>query len=68
MFGRKEVFCMPTEIKRISFVVTPEIEASLDHMKQEFFYNRPHSHMIRELLSAGVRAVNGEKGMKEDQV
>ena len=42
---------MTSDFKRISFAVTPQLEKSLDHMKQEFFYNETHSHMIRELLS-----------------
>ena len=41
---------MTSDFKRISFAVTPELEKSLDRMKQEFFYNETHSHMIRELL------------------
>ena len=51
---------MTSDFKRISFAVTPELEKSLDRMKQEFFYNETHSHMIRELLSAGIRAVSVE--------
>lgn len=47
---------MTDESKRISFVVTPDLEKPLDQMKQELFYNCTQSHMIRELLSAGVRA------------
>ena len=45
---------MTSDFKRISFAVTPELEKSLDHMKQEFLYNEPHSHMNQELLSAGI--------------
>lgn len=52
---------MATQFKRLSFVVTPEMEESLNRMKQEFFYNSTQSHMIRELLSAGVRATKAEK-------
>lgn len=59
---------MTSDFKRISFAVTPELEKSLDHMKQEFFYNDTHSHMIRELVSAGVRAVNGVKGSDKGQM
>lgn len=55
---------MATQFKRLSFVVTPEMEESLNRMKQEIFYNRTQSHMIRELLSAGVRATKAEKAAK----
>ncbi len=59
---------MTGDFKRISFAVTPQLEKSLDFMKREFFYNDTHSHMIRELVSAGVRAVNGEKKQNKDQM
>lgn len=58
---------MTSDFKRISFAVTPQLEKSLDHMKQEFFYNETHSHMIRELLSAGIRAVSGETVCNKEQ-
>lgn len=59
---------MTGDFKRISFAVTPELEKALDRMKQEFFYNETHSHMIRELLSAGIRAVSGEAVCDKEQV
>ena len=55
---------MATQFKRLSFVVTPAMEESLNRMKQEIFYNRTQSHMIRELLSAGVRAPKAEQAAK----
>ena len=58
---------MTSDFKRISFAVTPELEKSLDRMKQEFFYNETHSHMIRELLSAGIRADSGETVYNKEQ-
>lgn len=58
---------MTGDFKRISFAVTPQLEKSLDFMKREFFYNDTHSHMIRELVSAGVRAVSGETVCNKEQ-
>lgn len=56
---------MAIGLKRITFVVTPDIEAPLDSIKKEFFYDRTKSDMIRELVSAGVRAMRAEKAAKE---
>ena len=52
---------MATELKRMTFVVTPEMEEPLNSIKKEMFYNRTQSDMIRELVSAGVRAIKAEK-------
>lgn len=46
---------MATELKRMTFAVTPDIEESLNSIKQELFYNRTQSDMLRELISAGVQ-------------
>ena len=46
--------------KKLSFVVTPDIEAILDREKKEWFYDRSRSYMIRELVMAGLRALKEE--------
>jgi hypothetical protein len=51
---------MGTGLKRLTFAVTPEIETILDKEKQERFYDRSRSDMIRELVKAGLRAVKIE--------
>lgn len=56
---------MPTNLKRMTFVVTPEMKAPLDHFKKEMFYNRTQSDMIRELVAAGMRALELQKAEKE---
>lgn len=56
---------MATELKRMTFVVTPEMEEPLNSIKKEMFYNRTQSDMIRELVSAGVRAFKAGKTAKE---
>ncbi len=58
---------MATELKRMTFAITPEIGKSLDSIKKELFYNRTQSDMIRELVSAGVRAIKAEKAAKENR-
>jgi hypothetical protein len=44
---------MSTNFKRITFSVTPEIEASLNRSKK-IFYDRSQSDMLRTLVSAGM--------------
>lgn len=58
---------MATELKRMTFVVTPEMEEPLNSIKREMFYNRTQSDMIRELVSAGVRTIKAEKAAKENR-
>lgn len=56
---------MATELKRMTFIVTPEMEQPLDSIKKESFYNRSQSDMIRELVSAGIRAFKQGKQQKK---
>ena len=58
---------MATELNKIQFVVTPEIEPGLKEMKKEFYYDKTKSDMIRDLLAAGIRAFkeNDNNKMKE---
>ena len=58
---------MSTDLKRMTFSVTPEIEASLKSFKKEMFYDRSQSDMIRTLVLAGMRALETEKTAKEDE-
>jgi len=52
---------MATDLKRMTFSVTPEIEAPLKKLKKEIFYDRSQSDMIRTLVSLGIRALEVEK-------
>ena len=52
---------MSTDLKRITFSVTPEIEASLKSFKKEMFYDRSQSDMLRKLVSPGMRALEADK-------
>ena len=47
---------MGDKSKRLTLVVTPEIEAQMKDMKREVYYDRTQSEMIRELVAAGVRS------------
>ncbi len=58
---------MATELKRMTFVVTPDMEEALNSIKKEMFYNRTQSDMIRELVTAGVRAIKDEKAEKKNR-
>lgn len=53
--------------KRMTFAIAPEMEDSLNSIKKEFFYACSRSEMIRELVSAGVRAMRAEKAEKEQE-
>ena len=53
---------MGTGLKKLTFAVTPDIEAVLDKEKNERFYDRSRSDMIRELIKAGLRGVKKENG------
>ncbi|QHQ59446.1 hypothetical protein Ana3638_00405 [Anaerocolumna sedimenticola] len=57
---------MATELKRMTFVVTPEMEPLLDGFKKDFFYNRTQSDMIRTLVEAGLEALATEKKEKNE--
>lgn len=52
---------MATGSKKLTFAITPDMEAPLDSIKREFFHNSTQSEMMRELISAGVRAMKEEK-------
>jgi len=56
---------MPTNMKRYTVVLTPEIEKQLDALKQKAFYNKSQSEMTRQLIDAGLRAYKAEKAAKE---
>ena len=58
---------MATGLKRMTFAITPDMEDSLDVIKKEFFYARTQSEMIRELVSAGIRAMKAEKAEEEQR-
>lgn len=51
---------MNGQSKRLTFVVTPEIEAQMKDMKREVYFDRTQSEMIRELVAAGVRSCKAD--------
>jgi hypothetical protein len=48
---------MASKLKRLTFVVTPEMEPLLDGIKKEMFYNCSQSEMIRILVEEGWNAI-----------
>lgn len=48
---------MATKLKRLTFVVTPEMELMLDGIKKDIFYNCSQSEMIRTLVEEGWNAI-----------
>lgn len=56
---KKELW-MATELKRLTFVVTPEMEEPLRSIKKEFYFDKTQSEMIRDLVNAGVRAFKAD--------
>lgn len=61
----KEGVCVAIGHKRVTFVVTSDMETSLDSAKKDLFYDRTRSDMIRELVSAGLRALETAKAAKK---
>ena len=57
---------MATTLNRLTFVVTKEMEPLLANAKKNRFYDRTQSDMIRELILAGLAALD-EKAEKEKQ-
>ena len=55
---------MKDTCKRITFMVTPEMEAMLDKTKKEIFYKHTKSDLICELVLAGKRALDEGKVSK----
>ena len=48
---------MASKLKRITFVLTPEMKILLDGLKKEMFYNCSQSEMIRTLVEAGCNSI-----------
>lgn len=55
-----EVIQMATELKRMTFAVTPDMEELMDEAKR-MFYDSTQSEMIRALIVAGLAALKTEK-------
>lgn len=52
---------MATELKRMTFAVTPDMEELMNEAKK-MFYGRTQSEMIRALITAGLTALKTKKG------
>lgn len=58
---------MATELKRMTFAVTEEMESELNRFKKEKFYDKNNSEMIRILVSAGMRAIDEKQEENVDE-
>lgn len=57
---------MATELKRMTFAVTPDIEELMDEAKR-MFYDSTQSEMIRALIVAGLTTLKTEKKASENE-
>ena len=58
---------MTQELKRLTLVITPEMELLMDRAKQ-MFYNSNRSEMVRTLISAGLDAADNRESTKKPAV
>ena len=56
---------MATELKRMTFAVTPDMEELMDEAKK-MFYDSTQSEMIRALIVAGLTALKTERGASKN--
>ena len=59
---------MATTLTRLTFVVTKEMEPLLANAKKNQIYDRTRSDMIRELLMAGLAALDEKAEQKKQSV
>lgn len=52
---------MVTNMKRFSISLTPDLEADLDALKKDKFYNRTQSDIIRFLITLGLETFKREE-------
>ena len=55
---------MATELKRMTFTLSPEMEEELDSLKKNIFYMDTQSYMIRKLITLGIQVIKEQKGIK----
>ena len=60
------MIAVATELKRMTFAVTPDIEELMDEAKR-MFYDSTQSEMIRALIVAGLTALKAEKKASENE-
>ena len=49
---------MATSLKRFMISVTPSMEADLDVLKKERFYNNSQAEMLRYVIDIGLKSLN----------
>lgn len=63
-YPKGEITKMLLEHKRLTFVVTPEMEPVIDKAKK-IFYNYTQSDMIRTLIIAGLDSLDNDEECQE---
>lgn len=58
---------MATKQKRLTFVITKEMEPLLKRAKKNLFYDRNQSDMIRELVITGLEVVNEKSAASKNE-
>lgn len=49
---------MATDLKRFMISVTPSMEADLNVLKKERFYNNSQAEMLRYVIGLGLKSLN----------
>ncbi len=57
---------MATDQKRFMISVTPSMEADLDLLKKERFYNNSQAEMLRYVIGVGLESLKTEKKMETE--
>ena len=51
---------MSTNLKRFTISVTPVMEEKLDELKQQHYYKKSQTSMIRDLINRGLNTLESE--------
>lgn len=58
---------MATSMKRFMLTVAPEMERTLDELKQKMFYNKSYSEMYRYILEVGMSAIKSSDFERQEE-
>ena len=52
---------MKAENKRIMITIPPDLEAKIQSLKKEKFYDKPYAEMYRQIIRTGLECVQKSK-------
>ena len=52
---------MKAENKRIMITIPPDLEAEIQSLKKEKFYDKPYAEMYRQIIRTGLECVQKSK-------